>query len=78
MRPQATNRAEFIEECKSGKLDGIVAGYRTFASVSITGYWDEELVNALPKSFKFICNNGKHLLKFGFSRTVKQVPILFQ
>lgn len=58
IEPQSTDRAEFIEECKSGKLDGVVAAYRTFPSVSITGMWDEELVNALPKSLKYCAHNG--------------------
>ncbi|KAF2145483.1 uncharacterized protein K452DRAFT_283839 [Aplosporella prunicola CBS 121167] len=56
--PQAKNRAEFIEECKSGKLDGVVAAYRTFGSVQITGLVDEELVNVFPESLKFIAHNG--------------------
>ncbi|KAF8456777.1 D-isomer specific 2-hydroxyacid dehydrogenase [Kalaharituber pfeilii] len=56
--PKSTNREEFIEECKSGALDGVIATYRTFDSVSITGRFDEELVNALPESLKFICHTG--------------------
>lgn len=59
MRPTAKNRAEFIEECKAGKLDGVVAAYRTFGSVAITGLVDEELVNALPESLKFLAHNGE-------------------
>ncbi|KAL4779732.1 D-isomer specific 2-hydroxyacid dehydrogenase [Aspergillus varians] len=54
----ATNRAEFIAECKSGKLDGIVAAYRTFESVSITGIFDDELVNALPTSLTYLAHCG--------------------
>lgn len=56
---KSTNRKDFIQECKSGKLDGVVAAYRTFPSVSITGVWDEELVQALPDSFKMVAHNGK-------------------
>lgn len=56
--PSSRNRSEFLEECKSGKLDGVIVAYRTFASVSITGMVDEELVQALPESLKFICNCG--------------------
>ncbi|GAB7348658.1 hypothetical protein MBLNU459_g7025t1 [Dothideomycetes sp. NU459] len=56
--PTAKNRAEFIEECKSGKLDGVVAAYRTFPSVSITGIFDKELIEVLPKSWKFLAHNG--------------------
>ncbi|ETI22205.1 hypothetical protein G647_06278 [Cladophialophora carrionii CBS 160.54] len=56
--PSATNRADFIQECQSGKLDGVVAAYRTFQSVSITGFFDEEIVKALPKSWKFLAHCG--------------------
>lgn len=59
VKPQASNRAEFIEECKSGKLDGVVAAYRTFPSASITGNFDKELIEVLPKSWKFLSHNGK-------------------
>jgi glyoxylate reductase len=58
--PQATNRAEFIQECKDGKFDGVVAAYRTFVSVSITGQIDEELVSVLPKSLEFLSHCGMH------------------
>ncbi|KKK25088.1 glyoxylate reductase [Aspergillus rambellii] len=56
--PTATNRAEFIEECKSGKLDGVVVAYRTFDSATITGLIDGELVNALPSSMLFLAHCG--------------------
>ncbi|KAI9839970.1 MAG: hypothetical protein M1819_000162 [Sarea resinae] len=58
IEPKATNREEFIQEAKNGGLDGVVATYRTFASFSITGMFDEELINVLPKSLKTICHNG--------------------
>ncbi|MCJ1335974.1 hypothetical protein MMC09_001248 [Bachmanniomyces sp. S44760] len=58
LEPKATNRATFIEECQSGKLDGTVAIYRTFQSVSITGRFDEELLSVLPKGVRFVCHNG--------------------
>ena len=57
-QPQSKSRPEFLEECKSGRLDGVVAIYRTFMSASITGPWDEELVNTLPKSVRFCAHNG--------------------
>ncbi|OGE48230.1 hypothetical protein PENARI_c031G09240 [Penicillium arizonense] len=57
IEPTATNRAEFIQECKDGKLDGVVAIYRTF-STSITGLVDEELVNIMPSSLKYIAHCG--------------------
>ncbi|EPS36738.1 hypothetical protein H072_9714 [Dactylellina haptotyla CBS 200.50] len=56
--PQSTNREDFIEECKSGSLEGVVVAFRTFASFAITGRIDAELVQVLPKSLKFICHNG--------------------
>ncbi|KAF2255548.1 glyoxylate reductase [Trematosphaeria pertusa] len=56
--PRARTRAEFLDECRSGDLDGVVAIYRTFASVDYTGRFDEELVPALPASVKFVCHNG--------------------
>lgn len=59
IKPSSTNRADFIEECKSGKLDGVVAAYRTFPSASITGNIDKELVSVLPKSWKFLAHNGE-------------------
>ncbi|KAF2651914.1 glyoxylate reductase [Lophiostoma macrostomum CBS 122681] len=56
--PRARHRAEFVKECKSGQLDGALVIYRTFDSVDITGRFDEELVNVLPESIKFVCHNG--------------------
>ncbi|KAF3905506.1 hypothetical protein ABW20_dc0110059 [Dactylellina cionopaga] len=58
LEPQSKNREDFIEECKSGSLEGVVVAFRTFASFSITGRIDAELVAVLPKSLKFICHNG--------------------
>jgi len=59
IEPQAKNRAEFIEECKSGKLDGVVAVYRTFVSVGTTGLIDKELIGVLPESVRFMAHNGE-------------------
>ncbi|KAK5988953.1 Putative 2-hydroxyacid dehydrogenase UNK4.10 [Cladobotryum mycophilum] len=56
--PKATNRDDFIAECKAGGLDGVSVAYRTFDSVDITGKIDGELLDALPKSLKFLCHNG--------------------
>jgi hypothetical protein len=58
IKPQSTNRKDFIEECQSGRLNGVVAAFRTFPSVSITGLFDEELVSSLPKSWRFLAQNG--------------------
>jgi glyoxylate reductase len=62
VEPKARSREEFLEECKSGVFDKVVAAYRTFQSVAITGLIDEELVSILPKSLKFIAHNGMELL----------------
>lgn len=56
--PKATNRDEFLEEARSGKLDGCEAILRTFDSVSITGLIDRELVEVLPKSVRFLSHLG--------------------
>ncbi|KAL7934567.1 hypothetical protein V8C35DRAFT_301273 [Trichoderma chlorosporum] len=58
IQPKATNRQDFIAESKSGALDGASVAYRTFDSVGITGKIDSELLDALPKSIKFLCHNG--------------------
>ncbi|KAJ5286635.1 D-isomer specific 2-hydroxyacid dehydrogenase [Penicillium angulare] len=54
----ATHRAEFLQQCRDGKYDGITAIYRTFPSAEITGLFDEELVNALPSSLKYLAHCG--------------------
>lgn len=59
VQPKATNREEFIAESKSGALDGVSVAYRTFDSANVTGRIDSELLDALPKSLKFLCHNGK-------------------
>ena len=58
IEPQAKNREDFIKECKDGKLDGVVAAYRTFPSVSITGRFDAELLQHLPKSWRYVAHCG--------------------
>jgi hypothetical protein len=59
IEPKAKNRKTFIEECKSGSLDDVLVTFRTFASIDVTGLFDEELVNVLPEKLKFVCHNGK-------------------
>jgi hypothetical protein len=61
IEPKARSREEFIKECESGAFDKVVATYRTFQSVAITGLIDEALVKILPKSLKFIAHNGMEL-----------------
>ncbi|KAM0470537.1 hypothetical protein ACHAPX_009904 [Trichoderma viride] len=58
VQPKATNRPDFIAECQSGALDGVSVAYRTFDSANVTGKIDSELLDALPKSLKFLCHNG--------------------
>jgi glyoxylate reductase len=58
IEPKSRSREEFIEECKSGAFDKVVAAYRTFQSVAITGLIDEELLSFLPKTLKFIAHTG--------------------
>ncbi|KAF2833043.1 glyoxylate reductase [Ophiobolus disseminans] len=55
---RARDRAEFLEECRTGRFDGVLVIYRTFESVDITGRFDEEVVLSLPTSVKFVCHNG--------------------
>ncbi|KAJ5781540.1 uncharacterized protein N7518_010023 [Penicillium psychrosexuale] len=62
----ATTRAEFIQECKDGKLDGVVAIYRTVGSLSQTGLVDEELVNVLPSSLRYIAHCVRATPRFWF------------
>lgn len=52
------NRDDFLSKCKSGEFDNVFALYRSNDSNGITGDFNEELVEALPKSLKFICHNG--------------------
>ncbi|KAG4282924.1 D-3-phosphoglycerate dehydrogenase [Fusarium proliferatum] len=56
--PKSNQRSAFIEETKSGAFDGVKAIYGTNKSVGITGPFDAELLDILPKSLKFICHNG--------------------
>lgn len=58
IKPTATNRAEFIQECRDGKFEGVVAAYRTFHSTQITGQIDEELVKELPSSLIYLASCG--------------------
>ncbi|KIW14900.1 hypothetical protein PV08_07685 [Exophiala spinifera] len=55
----ARSRDEFIKECIGGMHDGVVAICdRAPSSLATTGRYDEQLIEALPKSLKFICHNG--------------------
>ncbi|PVH99162.1 D-isomer-specific 2-hydroxyacid dehydrogenase-like protein [Periconia macrospinosa] len=52
------SREDFISKCKSGAFDGTYALYRSNDSNKLTGNFNAELLDALPKSLKFICHNG--------------------
>ncbi|GAA5928713.1 uncharacterized protein JCM15063_003948 [Sporobolomyces koalae] len=53
------NREEFKRDCLE-KYQGVEAIYRHFkgASTKVTGLFDQQLVQDLPRSLKFICHNG--------------------
>ncbi|KAH7408015.1 D-isomer specific 2-hydroxyacid dehydrogenase [Cadophora sp. MPI-SDFR-AT-0126] len=51
-------RADFLKELESGSYDDVVALYRSNESTKITGEFDQELVEKLPASLKYICHNG--------------------
>lgn len=52
------SRDDFLLKCKSGEFDKVVGLYRSNNSVSETGPFDKELVEALPKSLKWVAHNG--------------------
>ncbi|KAL1896324.1 glyoxylate reductase [Sporothrix stenoceras] len=56
---KAASRTELLAECHSGALDGVVAIFdRAPHSTSTTGKFDEELIDALPASVRFLAHNG--------------------
>ncbi len=61
LTPKATNRADFIEECRTGIFDGAEVVYRTFDSFALTGRVDTVLLEVLPGTIRFICHNGAYL-----------------
>lgn len=52
------DRADFIKRCKDGEFDGVFALYRSNDSNPLTGDFNDELLEVLPKSLKFVCHNG--------------------
>jgi glyoxylate reductase len=54
--PKSTVRDEFIKECKAGSFDGVVAVYR--GPKTVAGKFDAEMVEAFPKSLRFVCYAG--------------------
>ncbi|KAK9474215.1 D-isomer specific 2-hydroxyacid dehydrogenase [Dipodascopsis tothii] len=54
---ESKSRAELIEDLK-GKYSKVVALYRTFNSVAMSGRFDAELAPHFPDTLKYICHNG--------------------
>jgi len=52
------SREDFLKKCSNGEYDDVVVIYRSNASTSITGPFNEELVSKLPRSLKYIVHNG--------------------
>ncbi|KAI5362465.1 Putative D-isomer specific 2-hydroxyacid dehydrogenase, catalytic domain-containing protein [Septoria linicola] len=52
------SREDFISRSKSGEYDDVIAIYRSNDSTIVTGPFDKELIQALPKSLKYITHNG--------------------
>ncbi|KAK4923686.1 glyoxylate reductase [Elasticomyces elasticus] len=77
VKAESKDRESFIKDCKDGKYDGVVAAYRTFNSISMTGRFDEELVNALPKSWKYLSHNGAGYDQIDPEPCSKRDPPLF-
>jgi glyoxylate reductase len=55
---KSTNPTDFKKEAQSGAFEGVVAAYRSFTSMTITGLIDAEFLKLMPESFKFLCQNG--------------------
>lgn len=55
--PKGT-REDFLAKCKNGDFKDVFALYRSNDSTQFTGPFNDELLDALPKSLKFICHNG--------------------
>ncbi|KAI4274285.1 MAG: hypothetical protein LQ337_004045 [Flavoplaca oasis] len=52
------NREQFLRDCNSGVYHGLLAIARTYDSVELTGRFDQELIDLLPQTLKFISHNG--------------------
>ncbi|OJJ87602.1 D-mandelate dehydrogenase-like dehydrogenase [Aspergillus glaucus CBS 516.65] len=51
-------REDFIQNCKNGEYNDVVAIYRSNASTKFTGPFNAEMLSVLPSSLKYICHNG--------------------
>ncbi|KAG6017934.1 hypothetical protein E4U54_000007, partial [Claviceps lovelessii] len=58
LTPKAKNREEFMAECRAGAFDGVTTAYRNLESFDLTGRIDNELLDVLPSSLRFLCHNG--------------------
>lgn len=52
------SREDFLAKCRNGEFNGVYALYRSNDSNKYTGNFDAELLDALPRTLKFICHNG--------------------
>ncbi|KAI1421460.1 D-isomer specific 2-hydroxyacid dehydrogenase [Xylaria sp. FL1777] len=52
------NREDFLANCRNGVYDSVVGCYRSNKSTRYTGRFDAELVDALPKSWKYVAHDG--------------------
>ncbi|KAI0202842.1 D-isomer specific 2-hydroxyacid dehydrogenase [Astrocystis sublimbata] len=55
---QSGTREDFLANCRKGVYDSVVGCYRSNGSTRFTGRFDDELVEALPKSWKYVAHNG--------------------
>ncbi|KAF2184150.1 D-isomer-specific 2-hydroxyacid dehydrogenase-like protein [Zopfia rhizophila CBS 207.26] len=52
------SREDFLSKCRNGEFKDLFALYRSNESNKITGNFNEELLDALPLTLKYICHNG--------------------
>ncbi|KAK4624024.1 Putative 2-hydroxyacid dehydrogenase [Fulvia fulva] len=52
------SREDFIKRLDAGEYDDVVGIYRSNDSVAVTGPFDQEMINHLPKSLKYVTHNG--------------------
>jgi lactate dehydrogenase-like 2-hydroxyacid dehydrogenase len=52
------SREDFLSKCRNGEFKDVYALYRSNQSNGLTGNFDDELLQALPSSLKYICHNG--------------------
>ncbi|KAJ9645764.1 hypothetical protein H2201_003653 [Coniosporium apollinis] len=52
------SREDFMSKCRNGDFNDVFVIYRSNDSTAVTGPFNQELVDVLPESLKFICHNG--------------------